>query len=551
MASSELLEIKMRMVGAKTVAEEARLAGKGIERVGKGSTLQGIASGKAAKKTSLLGRAYGGLKSSAKLAFGAIAVGGVFALRSAITATTSLAKTTSALSRNLGITTQEASRWGAVAEARGIDTKAMQTSFAILSSKFVEAGRKGGTALTLFHQLGITQKELTAHAGKFNWALLRSAKALGEEKGGTVRMTAAKALLGKGYQSILPLFSEGTKGLKEQLHWADKYGVTLSGKTTNQVMEFVNAQRQSKVALLGLKISLATALMPALKAGEGQLQEFIATLNSNKLSGSEKIVKIGKQFEGIEDTLIGVITAALPKVAEQGGMLGVKLAGAVVKGFLHANTFGKLVIGTWVFKFFGGFSALSKLGGKMARALGRKFLETLAPYFAAEAGVEGIGSALASQMGGLKTLFRGKGKILGSAMGAVAGAALIAEIIFAFEESENIAGLSLFNTPKVSKTSIESEAAYLRSQLGYTKIGFDSGKRLHGINQHGERVTWVERGGHWRIKKDAEGGKSEGPKRRPQLHHERPIVIHNKIHLDGKLVAQNTLHHAELSAELT
>jgi hypothetical protein len=543
----------MRLLGARQVYEEGQLAGKGISATG-------AASLRTARKTSLLTRAYRGLKTAAKYAFGAIAIGGVFALRSAVDATANLAKTTIGLQRNLGLTANEASRWGAVAESREINTKALTTTFAVLSSKMVEAARKGGALLTPFRQLGIRQAEVTKGSHNFQWGLLRVAKALGDAKGGAQRLTAAKALMGKGFQSVLPLFSEGVKGLKEQLYWSDKYHVTLNGKTTKSVMEFVQAQRESKVAMLGLKVSLATALMPALKDGEDQLQKFIFTLNDPKLSAEQKITRIGKQFERLEDMLIQVITKALPKVAESGGTLGVKLAGAVVKGFLHSGIWGKLVIGAWIFKFLGGFGLLRIIGARMAVALGTMFLETVAPYFAAEAGVEGIGAALSSRMGALKGLFRSKGRILGTAMGTVAGVALVAEIVFAVENAENIAGLSLFKTPKIGSTSIEEEAQYLTG-LGYTGISFSSGKSLVAVTPSGKHVTetleggkWVEHatgGKHSNRHPGSERGSSKRPSaRRQQTARERPIVIHNKTYLDGKLVAANTLHHAEEAAAL-
>jgi hypothetical protein len=411
----------MKLLGAKEVAEGTGVATKGIKGVGTATRKTSGESSKAAKVNSVLTKSYGALGRAAKYGLGILGVSGVFALQSAVHSTTELAKTTVGLSRNLGISTKAASRWGAVAQAREIDTKSLNTAFATLSSHAVEAGRKGGSLLTSWHQLGIGQQELTKHAGNFNWTIMRTAKALGEEKGGTVRMTAAKALLGKGYQSLLPLFSEGVKGLKEQLHWTDKYGGALSNMTEGELMKFVQSQRESKIAMQALKTTLTVALLPALEGGEEQLQQFIKTLNSPKMSGAEKITAIQGQFEGLENTLIEVISQALPKVAESGGKLGLALAGAVWEGFVHSNLLGKLVISAWLIHFMGGGELIRVVAGKVGNEIVVGLAKTLVPGVAAEL-------AAGSTLGQIfETRFKALGITSGRAftIGVVAGVALL------------------------------------------------------------------------------------------------------------------------------
>jgi hypothetical protein len=79
------------------------------------------------------------------------------------------------------------------------------------------------------------------------------ADGFGKLHGGTKRQAAAQVLLGRGYQTILPLFTEGTKSLKEQLHWADEYGVTLNKKTLEPIEKLTKAQRELKVANSGCR----------------------------------------------------------------------------------------------------------------------------------------------------------------------------------------------------------------------------------------------------------------------------------------------------------
>lgn len=570
-SKNERLDITMRLLGARQMEAEGKKGAKGVESVGKAATRTGHATSKTARATSLLTKSYGRLGKAARYGIGFLGVGGVFALESAVTNTQELSKVTTGLNRNLDLSIQEGSRWAAMAHARGIATTALNMSFTKMAKNFVEANRKGGTARTALNQLGITYNQTARGAHDFNYALKLVGRKFGEAHSGPQRQAAGMALLGKGYQTILPLFAQGNKALKEQLGWANKYGVTLDGKTNKSLMDMVTAERESKVAMLGLQVSLTKALMPAIDAGEGQLQEFIATLNDPKLSSDQKIARISHQFLKLESDLFKLLDKALPKMAEQGGQLGLKLAGALWHGFIHSDTLGKLVIGGWVFKSMGGLSAIGmlggKIGGKLAKALGWKFLTTVAPYFAAEAGVEGLGSALGSQMGGLKTLFGGKGKVLGKAMGVFAAGALVAEIVFAVENSEDIAGLSLFNTPQTGSTSIEDEAKRL-TDLGYTGVGFNSGHELEATTPGGKRITEVEKGGDWITKRGNKVITASGPRnpashqrgaahrdashtpRRRETAYLRPIVIHHKTILDGKQIAESVTKHALRAAAL-
>jgi hypothetical protein len=437
--SSNLIDIRMKLSGGKAVVSGLTGTRKETEKLGSATKKTSTLAEKAEKTTGKLSTAYGKLGSNAKWAFGLVGAGALFEIDNGIHATEELSKTTTGLTRNLGFSTKAASEWGAVAQAREIDTKSLNMAFGTLSTKMVEAGRKGGTLLTPFHQLGISQEEVSKGAHNFQWGLNRVVTALGEEEGGTKRATAAKAVLGRGYQTLLPLFSRGSEGLKEQLHWADEFGVTLNGKTNKGLEEMIEAQRKNKVAMLGLQVSMTKFLQPAINAGDEQLQEFIKTLNSPHLTAEEKIEKIGRQFEGLEGDVIKVIEKALPSIAEHAGQMGGKIAGAVWHGFVHSDLLGKAVIAGYVLHLFGGGSLVKKAaaeaGGRLATSLGKRFLAVVAPYFgielaeaAAAEGTAAAGGAAAGTAGGVAAGGGGAAAAGGLAVGgplAVAGGAVL------------------------------------------------------------------------------------------------------------------------------
>jgi hypothetical protein len=548
----------MELKGVREAVSGFNQVDKAQKGVTTSTTAAGTAADKAEKKTSRLSRAYASLGKTARWGLGFLGVGGIFALKSAIDNTEELSKTTTGLVRNFNLTEQEGSRWAAVAHARAIDSKALSMSFATLSNKMVEAARKGGTALTPFHQLGITQEEVAKGADNFEWGLLRVADALGAAEGGAKRTTAAKALLGKGFQTILPLFSEGSKSLREQQHWADKYGVTLDGKTNDAIMDMVTAQRESKVATLGLQIALTKALMPAIEGGQRELQKFIAILNDDKLTDEQKFNRIEKQFLRIEDMLIDMVTDALPRIAEHGGELGLKMAGAVWSGFVNSDLKGKFVIGAWIFSMFGGkelvYAGAKRIGGQIGLRMGLGL------------GLGVTGAFIAYEV--WNRLSR-KQKMEVSEWAENAAVNFVNFFVKKInDEADRLNPLGAFgvDAPNIPEAPHRLQEAREEWQKIHKNASGAHGGGLGGgglsvrekrQNYHDLWGVWPKGPPPWAPPKSAGGGRPRP--REPRVSFKglgigggggggRPLIVHNHIHLDGKEVAENTTRHA-LAAE--
>lgn len=193
---------------------------------------------------------------------------GIAEAKKAIDTTLEYNKAVQGLNRNLGISIQTSSRWATVAKARDIDNKALVMSFTTLSKQIEAAKRGEESALEVFKELGVTQKDLTTGGQGFQEQILKVAEAFGEAEGGTQRQAVAQQLLGRGYQTILPLFTEGTKSLKEQLRWADEFGTVLSTKTSDGLGDVVTAQRRSQAAMLGLQLTFTKSAAPAVRISE-------------------------------------------------------------------------------------------------------------------------------------------------------------------------------------------------------------------------------------------------------------------------------------------
>ncbi len=348
----------------------------------------------ATTRTSSLGsatRTVGGYLGRAAIAAGSAAAAyiSISQAKAAVETTENLAKTTAGLNRNLGLTTKEASRWGAVAVARGIDTKSLTMSFTTLSRQLVEAGRGSETATQAFKDIGITQKDLNRTNGDFNKQLLMTADAFGEAEGGAMRQQAAQKLLGRGYQTLLPLFAEGSKSLKEQLHWADEYGVTLNKRTIGPINDLIKAQRESKVAWLGLQVTFTQMVAPALKVANEQFQRLSRIMGNDKLTNAEKFERIGKIIGGWAVAAKDAFLKVLPKLVEEVGRRAPEVAKAFVEGFANSSAIGKLFLGGFLISKMGGAAVLTGLGTRMGALVGGGFAAGVLGVVAA-AGIYGL-----------------------------------------------------------------------------------------------------------------------------------------------------------------
>lgn len=554
----ELLAIRLELKGQSQAITGLKAVDKAQKGVGTTTRSSGDEAKRAERKVLGLGTAYGKLGGHAKMALGFLGVGGIFAIQSAVHNTEDLALATSGLSRNFGFATNVASRWGAVMHSRDVDPKALSQAFGTLSSKMVQAGREGGKSLTPFHLLGIAQDEVAKGAKNFEWGLFRVAKALGEEEGGAKRSAAAKALLGKGFQTLTPLFSEGAEGLKEQLHWADEYGVTLDGKTNDAIFGMVKSQRELKVATLGIQLAMTKALMPAIEGGEDQIKEFIKTLNDPDLTADQKIHRIERQFEELEDKLINVLEELAPEIAEHAAELGLKMAGALWNGFLHSDTAGRLAIMTYLFMLFG--------GGDLVKS-----------------GAKSFGGRIGSWVG------------LGIA-GGVVGAYIAFEVWDHLSDQQKVEAMiaaeeiaAAFVNPLIREINQSLDDANIFSILGYDapNIGEVTPNKLDPSDFGPPIGKGTAPGANWGVlgkgkspKEQYEGlwgappppgpppwpapNKGKGRRRPTSLEVPKlpslrlgalgsgagPIVLHNHIHLDGRQVAESVATHTADSESL-
>lgn len=367
--ADENIDVRLRLQGAREFITGTDKAAGAVQHIGTQSrrtaaqqTAMGRrmnqVTGQATRHASALRRAAG-----AAVGLGAAYVG-ISQVKSAVTATTDLAKTTMGLNKSFNLSIPQASRFAAVLKARGVDSKQTTMAFSTLAKQIVAA--QGGTkaAVKNFQTLGLSTKDLSKAGTDWNSILMQTADALHNHQHDYRAAAAARTLFGRGFQSMVPLLRQGSVALQENLRQADKYGVTLNSKTIGPIMQLVHQQREMKVATLGLKVQLGQALIPTINKLAGAGTKLFAIFNQKGLSPDQKWARADRIINPLIASFEKGIERAAPQIASHAGSLGIAMAKGMIRGFFHADPLGQAVILGVLGKKLGVFSLLGSMAGK-------------------------------------------------------------------------------------------------------------------------------------------------------------------------------------------
>lgn len=364
--SESLVAIRMRLLGGKQTATETKAVAKSVGEVGtaaEATTAKTAAAGGATSRFASKARsAWSTVTRVAKfaaLAFAGALAGLALYAKKAIAVTEELAKTTSGLNKNLGLSVERASEFAAVASSRGLDNTKISMALKSLASQAVAASQGSGAAADMFKKMGFSQKDLHRSLGNTNFLLEHTADGLQNIPPGIERTTYASKLFGRGWKDLTPLIREGSDELNAQLDLAKEYGAFFTKDGVESVMAMVQAQREFKLANLGLQISLSQVLEPAVTDVIERITGMIKVLNDPKLTGEQKTKILTKEFENLVLKLQHIIERAAPVLASAAGHVGFAMIRALVAAFFSADLVGKLVIGSLIWKILGGKSVVT------------------------------------------------------------------------------------------------------------------------------------------------------------------------------------------------
>src|SRR5215831_1125169 len=388
MASTDIVSILLRLEQVRQFVSGADQASKSVGKIGTEAEQTGKKSGVA-------------WKGIAKWAGGvAIFYGVERAIHGALDATESLGKSSVALSRTTGMDVSTSSQWVAVAQARGIQTKQLQTAFvklskqsqlsqaattketaamrdlnaqakavaeqggkkapaalAALQKKMLAAHEAGDKARKTLAQLGVSQQVIAS--GNTAEEMNQIADGLSRLHNAQKRAAIMQTLFGRGGQALLPILMKGRKGLQDQLAVVRKYGDYLGVKTVGDLKKMQAEQREQTIATQGMKIQFGQALLPVMMQVEHiilQITKALAPLTKNATAMKVVIFGLAAAFLAYKIAMIaatiatGVFeTAAAPVVGITLGVVAAValLAIGIVLLWKHCKWFRDAVKEAW------------------------------------------------------------------------------------------------------------------------------------------------------------------------------------------------------------
>ena len=370
---------------------------------------------------------------------GTVAVAGLFggyqAAKSAIDDTIGLAKATALLHSATGTSVVQSSQLAAVMQSVGIETTGASQALRALS-KATETQIAGTSkSATAFDKLGISQQEARAHSHDLVGLLELVATRLQTVQGGTAKTQLMTQLFGRSWQALSPLIRDGGKALAENIALADKYGVTLNAKTLPGVLALAKAEREHKLAMLGLKVAFTEVAGGPMIEFEHRLASILNDIRAGNWAD------LTTQTTALGNGLAHVIEVVTPKMADAFAAAGPKILLGLIKGFSQASLSGEILMGALIVQKFGLLSAFTTAGIDAAKAFALKFgigAEASAAVEGAAAGktfgvafdaaaAEGV-AAGAAEGGVIMTAIVAAGPALAAALGLAIGSKLAGSI---------------------------------------------------------------------------------------------------------------------------
>lgn len=453
------------------ITADARDAEKGFKKASAASDRFGRSVSKmpGGKHFSSIGK--GALGAAA--GFGAIAIAGNEISKS-ISTTMGLAKATRTLQRATGLAAEDASQLAAVLQQRGIDATKSGRAFTTLARQTRAAADGSETASKMFKELGVSQAAIKS--GDVTAILTQASDGFNRLGDGQAKAAIAQQLFGKGAKDIIPLLEGGSKALREQLGLAPQ----LSQAQVTASLKMVGAQREINTAMMAVRVTLGTALIPILSKGATNVARFVTQMRTGKGAGGEFAAKLKAIYESAKPalkTLLEVGKAVFNFAANHPGVMKMVAAIAAVGLAVKAIKFAGAISGLSSF-----LSASKALSGPI-KAIFKRIGIRAGATFAAESAASMAGDfspAVMKRSGSFSKVGGRLGKLMGGAMALT----LIPIILY---ELENLkAGVISKNQDLRPGTNKYNEAKKFGSGRGhYDKNGKPTGK---GASAKGARA---------------------------------------------------------------
>jgi hypothetical protein len=220
-----------------------------------------IVSGAANKMTDAFGVAKGAL---AALGVGLSAAGFASWIKSGIDAADSMKN----FSQRTGVAVRDVAGLQLAFKQGGIESEALGTAMSRMT-------RNMATGADAFKTLGVATHNTDGTMRGAKEVLYDTAEALATVQGNSERVALATEVFGKAGAALLPVFENGSEGLREMAEMADKLGLSMDGEAAEAADKFNDTLELVGLSTQGVARQVGAQLLPALNGIVGAFLDFI------------------------------------------------------------------------------------------------------------------------------------------------------------------------------------------------------------------------------------------------------------------------------------
>lgn len=296
-------------------------------------------------------------------------VAGAFAVKEVFEFTHALLEEADVLAKHseaLGVSAIQLQGWQHAAKLSGSSAEEFDAAFTKFTRNVAEAADGGKAQADAFKAVGVSIKDAAGHLGAPIELLDGVVAGLENIHDPAKRTQVVMDLFGKSGARLLPLFSEGTEGLKKLRAEVEELGFGFNETFLEDAQEVNDNVDRLKLGLKGLVIQGIGPLLPGL-----------TDFTKNAVGVVKEIVQFVKHTNILKSGLILLATKGLVSAAVAGGTLGKTL---LTLGRFALTTVAPLLILEDVLTFFTGGN--SKTGDLLERFFGKGTSEKVRKFVA-------------------------------------------------------------------------------------------------------------------------------------------------------------------------
>lgn len=169
------------------------------------------------------------------------------------------------LAEQVGVAVETLTALGQVASLSGGDVQGVGDAFRFLGKNVAEAMQDlDSAAAKTFRELGIALVDANGNARPLEEIMLELADAIARLPAGAMRTAIAMDLLGRGGTQMIPILSQGSAALREQMARMQQYGAVVTQENRAAADAWNDATGEIGIAWQGLKMSFSSGIRDSL-----------------------------------------------------------------------------------------------------------------------------------------------------------------------------------------------------------------------------------------------------------------------------------------------